>query len=232
MRVRVLFFGGLKELAGKSVEEVELREGARVADLLATYGSQLPQLGKWFASMAVAVNQQYARPETILKANDEVAFLPPVSGGSDDTPFVRIVREPIVPHDIIPLLERPQDGAIVIFDGMVRNHSRNRTTLYLEYDAYESMALTKLQELVAEAKQRFTIRNVALVHRLGHLEVGESSVLIAVFSAHRADAFDACRWIIDTLKRTVPIWKKEYFEDGAVWADGDPFPDEIPRANS
>lgn len=232
MRVRVLFFGGLKELAGKSVEEVELREGARVADLLATYGSQLPQLGKWFASMAVAVNQQYARPETILKANDEVAFLPPVSGGSDDTPFVRIVREPIVPHDIIPLLERPQDGAIVIFDGMVRNHSRNRTTLYLEYDAYESMALTKLQELVAEAKQRFTIRNVALVHRLGHLEVGESSVLIAVFSAHRAAAFDACRWIIDTLKRTVPIWKKEYFEGGAVWADGDPFPDEIPRANS
>jgi len=163
-----------------------------------------------------------------LNTNDEVALLPPVSGGTlDEAPLVRLVRGRIVPHDIVPALELPEDGAIVIFDGVVRNHSRNRKTLSLEYEAYEPMALQKLQELAAEARQRFAIRNVALVHRLGRIEIGESSVLIAVFSAHRAAAFDACRWLIDTLKRTVPIWKKEYFEDGAVWADGEPFPAEI-----
>jgi len=180
----------------------------------------------------MAVNQQYASADTSLHSGDEVALLPPVSGGANDQPLVRLARERIVPHDIIPAMERPEDGAIVIFDGIVRNHSRNRKTLYLEYDAYEPMALLKLQELASSATARFAIRNVVLVHRLGRLEIGESSVLIAVFSAHRAAAFDACRWLIDTLKKTVPIWKKEHFEDGAVWADGDPFPPDIPRANS
>jgi molybdopterin synthase catalytic subunit len=132
-----------------------------------------------------------------------------------------------VAQEIIPPLERPEDGAITIFDGIVRNHSRGRTTLYLEYEAYEAMALKKMEELAAEALSRYAIRNVAVVHRLGRLEIGESSVLVAVFSAHRAAAFDACRWLIDTLKQTVPIWKKEFFEDGAVWAQGDPFPAEL-----
>jgi MoaE-MoaD fusion protein len=127
----------------------------------------------------------------------------------------------------VPAMERPEDGAIVIFDGVVRNHSRGRRTLYLDYEAYEDMARQKLQELADEARQRFAVRNLVIVHRLGRIEIGESSVLIAVFSAHRAAAFEACRWLIDTLKRTVPIWKKEYFEDGAVWADGEPFPAEV-----
>jgi molybdopterin synthase catalytic subunit len=231
MRVRVLFFGVLKDLAGKSVDELDLPEGSVARHVLQHYESRFPALKNLLPSLAVAINQQYAGADVPLNSNDEIALLPPVSGGANaDQPLVRLVRERIVPHDIVPAMERAEDGAIVIFDGVVRNHSRNRKTLYLEYEAYEAMALSKLQELVAEAVRRFAIRNVALVHRLGHLEIGESSVLIAVFSAHRAPAFEACRWLIDTLKRTVPIWKKEYFEDGAVWADGESFPEEIPKA--
>ena len=232
MRVRVLFFGMLKELVGKPTDTLELPEGARVRDVLAHYEEQSPQLRPSLGSLAVAVNQQYSSVTTEIRNGDEIALLPPVSGGAGEPPVVRLVRERIVPHDIIPPTERPEDGAIVIFDGIVRNHSRNRRTLYLEYEAYETMALAKLEELANEAKRRFAIRNVVVVHRLGHLDIGESSVLIGVFSAHRAAAFEACRWLIDTLKKTVPIWKKEFFEDGAVWADGEPFPAEIKPANS
>lgn len=229
----MLFFGMLKDLVGKPEESIDLQDGASVRDVLAQYASKFPRFNQSLGAVAVAVNQSYAGPDTVLKASDEIALLPPVSGGaSEDESLVRLVRERIVPHDLIPPMERPEDGAIVIFDGIVRNHSRGRTTLYLVYEAYEGMALEKLRELATQAQQRFAIRTVALVHRLGKLEIGESSVLIVVFSAHRAAAFDACRWIIDTLKSTVPIWKKEYFEDGAVWADGEPFPAEIPRANS
>jgi len=232
MRVRVLFFGMLRDLVGKSSDVIDVREGASIRDVLDEYEARIPRLKDSLPSVALSVNQQYAAPDRKLNHDDEIALLPPVSGGSCDQLFVRLVRERIVPHDIIPAMERPEDGAIVIFDGIVRNHSRNRKTLYLDYDAYEAMALAKLEELATEATQRFAIRNVALVHRLGRLEIGETSVLIAVFAAHRSAAFDGCRWLIDTLKRTVPIWKKEHFEDGAVWADGDPFPAEIPRANS
>ena len=210
---------------------------------MAVCEARFPKIEGSVPSLACAINQEYSEPDSSLKDDDEVALLPPVSGGSEDAPtdaadrpsatfLVKLVRERIVPHEIIPAMERPEDGAVVVFDGIVRNHSRNRKTLYLEYEAYEAMALAKLRELAGEATNRFAIRNVALVHRLGHLEIGESSVLIAVFSAHRAPAFEACRWLIDTLKRTVPIWKKEHFEDGAVWADGEPFSSEIPRANS
>ena len=125
----------------------------------------------------------------------------------------------------VPALHRrvrgPDDGAIAIFDGFVRNESHGRATKYLDYEAYEAMALDKMREIGAELHQNFAIHRVAIVHRLGRLEIGETSILIAVSAAHRAAAFDACRYAIDTLKRTVPIWKKEYFEDGAVWADGE-----------
>ena len=119
----------------------------------------------------------------------------------------------------------------MVFEGVVRNQTRGRKTLYLEYEAYEGMALQQMESLALEALKQFQVREVALVHRLGRLEIGETSVLVVVASAHRAAAFDACRWLIDTLKRTVPIWKKEYFEDGAVWADGEPFPSEIPQGS-
>jgi len=227
MQVRVLFFGILKDLAGRDSDVLSLPESATAGDVIEHYDNS-PRMRGRLKTTAISVNQEYARPELPLKSGDEVALLPPVSGGGpDDAAWVKLVRERIVPHDIVPRLERPEDGAIVIFDGVVRNHSRGRRTLYLDYEAYESMALEKLRELAGSARERFAIRNLALVHRLGRIEIGESSVLIAVFSAHRAAAFEACRWLIDTLKRTVPIWKKEYFEDGAVWADGEPFPEHV-----
>ncbi len=133
----------------------------------------------------------------------------------------QLVRGPIDAPALIAHVRTPGDGAIVTFDGFVRNQSHNRPTLYLDYEAYESMALAKMREIGAQLHEKFAIHGVAIVHRLGRLEIRETSVFIAVSAPHRAAAFDACRFAIDTLKRTVPIWKKEYFEDGAVWADGE-----------
>lgn len=129
-------------------------------------------------------------------------------------------------------LKAGEDGAVVVFDGIVRNNTRGRQTLFLNYEAYEEMALKQMSSIVTEAAAKFAIRDVALVHRLGKLQIGETSVFIAVASAHRGAAFDACRWLIDTLKKTVPIWKKEHFVDGAVWADGEPFPVDIAIASA
>jgi molybdopterin synthase catalytic subunit len=120
-----------------------------------------------------------------------------------------------------------EDGAVVVFDGIVRNHTRGRRTLYLDYEAYEEMAVRQMRELGLKARERFAMRQVTMVHRLGRLEIGATSVLIVVAAAHRSAAFEACRWLIDALKQTVPIWKKETFADGAVWAPGEPFPKEI-----
>ncbi len=232
MRVRVLFFGVLQDLAETSSDTVDLPEGASVRDLLAHYAGRSPGLKQSMSSLAVAVNQEYAGPETQLTANDEVALLPPVSGGTGQSipRRVSIVREKIDTSGILQRIKRDDDGAAVVFEGVVRNQTRGRKTRYLDYEAYESMALQKMEELAERALGQFQVRDVTMVHRLGRLEIGEASVLIVVASPHRAAAFDACRWLIDTLKRTVPIWKKEYFEDGAVWADGEPFPAEIPRA--
>src|SRR5450631_2280691 len=236
MRVRVLFFGILKEIVGKPADEIDLPDGASVRDVLARYESHMPRLRESLPSLALAVNQQYAGPDTKLKPDDEVALLPPVSGGAPEPAgrqrYATIVREVIDTQRVVDALKRGEDGAALVFEGVVRNQTRGRKTLYLDYEAYEEMALQQMDSLANQALQQFQIRDVAIVHRLGRLEIGETSVLIAVASAHRAAAFDACRWLIDTLKRTVPIWKKEHFEDGAVWADGEPFPAEIPRANS
>jgi MoaE-MoaD fusion protein len=236
MRVRVLFFGMLKDAAGKSSEVVEVASNASLRDLLAVCEARIPKLKESMPSLAVAVNQEYAGPDKRLRENDEVALLPPVSGGAPDDKttkiYASIVRSPIDTQCILNELKHGDDGAALVFEGIVRNQTRGRKTLYLDYEAYEEMALQQMELLAAQALQQFQIRDVAIVHRLGRLEIGETSVLIAVVSAHRAAGFDACRWLIDTLKRTVPIWKKEHFEDGAVWADGEPFPTEIPRANS
>ena len=235
MLIRVLFFGMLKDLVGQSTATVELPEGARVQDLLSHYAGQFPRLGEMLPALALSVNQEYSRGDRRLCAGDEVALLPPVSGGSggpgsaepEPGGRVRIVRERITTQAVLELLKLPEDGAAVVFEGVVRNHTRGRRTLYLDYEAYEAMALGQMRALADQAQARFGVRDVAIVHRLGRLEIGETSVLIVVASAHRGPAFEACRWIIDTLKKTVPIWKKEYFEDGAVWADGEPFPQEI-----
>jgi molybdopterin synthase catalytic subunit len=228
MRVRVLFFGVLKDLVGRTGESLELPDGAVVREVLSHYLSEVPRMREALASIAVAVNQEYAGAETVLRSDDEVALLPPVSGGSGKA--ASIVRDAIDTQGVLARIKRAEDGAAVVFEGVVRNQTRGRRTLYLEYEAYEEMALDQMEGLAEQALKQFPVREVRLVHRLGRLEIGETSVLIVVGSAHRSAAFDACRWLIDTLKRTVPIWKKEFFEDGAVWADGEAFPEEIPRA--
>jgi molybdopterin synthase catalytic subunit len=144
---------------------------------------------------------------------------------------VEIVDAPIPAEAIVAEIKAGGDGAVCVFDGIVRDNTRGRRTLYLDYEAYREMALEQMRGLADEAVKRYGVRDVAMVHRLGRLQVGETSVLIAVASAHRAAAFDACRWLIDTLKKTVPIWKKETFVDGAIWADGEPFPEEIAAAS-
>ncbi|MGO9402579.1 MAG: molybdenum cofactor biosynthesis protein [Terriglobales bacterium] len=231
MKIRVLFFGLLKDLAGRPSETVELPEGARARDVISHCARQAPRLEAMAPSLAISVNQEYSGTDRVLREGDEVGLLPPVSGGSADGDEVRgevrIVRERIDTEAVVRRLKRPADGAAVIFDGVVRDNTRGRRTRYLDYEAYEAMALKQMESLAAEARARFGVRGASIVHRLGRLEIGETSVLIVVAAAHRGAAFEACRWIIDTLKKTVPIWKKEYFEDGAVWADGEAFPEEI-----
>ena len=141
--------------------------------------------------------------------------------------LIQIVDAPIDAEAIVAAIKAGSDGAVCVFDGIVRDNTRGRQTLHLDYEAYRDMALAQMNKLAKEAVETFGVRDIALVHRLGRLTIGETSVLIVVASAHRAAAFDACRWLIDTLKKTVPIWKKETFADGAVWADGEPFPDEL-----
>lgn len=196
--------------------------------MYASYAEKFPRLAEFRLSVAAAINQEYASWNARPRAGDEIAFLPPVSGGSSERfeDILQIVRERIPTEQIVAALKAAEDGAVVQFEGIVRNHSHGKSTLYLEYEAYESMALAKMREIGVHMRQAFAINRLALVHRLGRLEIGETSVLVAVSSAHRAAAFDACRYGIDTLKRLVPIWKKEYFSDGAVWSEGEKIPAE------
>jgi molybdopterin synthase catalytic subunit len=242
MRVRVLYLGMLRDIVGCQHEVVALAEGTRLSDLYSQLEQRCPKLTGLRNSIALALNQEYSNAAAELHDNDEVALIPPVSGGSQDedstdehllpliSEHARLVKGPIKTAPILAAIKHPEDGAVAIFDGIVRNNSRGRRTLYLDYSAYEPMALRQMEQLARQALANYAIRDVRLVHCLGQLQIGESSVYIAVASAHRAAAFDACRWLIDTLKKTVPIWKKEYFEDGAVWADGEPFPPEVPLA--
>jgi molybdopterin synthase catalytic subunit/molybdopterin converting factor small subunit len=233
IQVQVLPFGVLKDWLGAQAATVEVREGATVAELLAQLSAE--HGGMQLRGIAVSVNAEYAQVGQVLRAGDEVGLLPPVSGGSgemgagakDANPggSVRLTRESIDGARWAAEAKRGEDGAVVVFDGIVRNNTRGRKTLHLDYEAYEEMALKQMEALAVEARAKFGVREVKIVHRLGRLQVGETSVLIVVASAHRGQAFDACRWVIDTLKKTVPIWKKETFEDGVVWADGEPFPD-------
>jgi molybdopterin converting factor subunit 1 len=227
MEIRVLFFGVLTDLVGSRGERLNLPDGATLSDVLEHYASRVPKLGEFSSSIAMSINQEYAGLDTALNAGDEVALLPPVSGGAARA---MIVRAKIDTPCLVNAIKHPEDGAAVVFEGIVRNNTRGRQTRYLEYEAYETMALHEMERLCERALNQFPIRDARIIHRLGHLEIGETSVLIVVASAHRGAAFDACQWLIDTLKKTVPIWKKEYFKDGAVWADGEPFPGEIARA--
>ena len=140
---------------------------------------------------------------------------------------VEILDRVLPTAEVMEEIKAGADGAVCVFDGIVRNNTRGRQTLFLDYDAYREMAQTQMEGIAAEAMQKFAVRDVALLHRLGRLHIGETSVLIVVASAHRGAAFEACRWLIDTLKKQVPIWKRETFADGVVWADGEPFPETV-----
>ena len=230
MQVHILPFGILKDWLDGST--LELPEGATVGallDRLAMRRDGIPA-GTW-SSIAVSVNHEYAGAGQVLREGDEVGLLPPVSGGVDDEAAgegrIALVREVIDAVSLVTAAKDGSDGAVVVFDGIVRDNTRGRKTLHLDYEAYEEMALKQMRELAAQARERFGVRHVTIVHRLGRLLVGETSVLIVVASAHRSHAYEASRWLIDTLKKTVPIWKKETFVDGAVWADGEPFPENI-----
>lgn len=218
MQVTVLFFGILKDVMKGERRTLDLPMGTTVDALLLAL---LPERSQLRSALAAAVNQNYVDGNHLLQQGDEIALLPPVSGGSAS---VRLTRDPIETAAITASIKQGEDGAVVVFDGIVRNNTRGRRTLFLVYEAYEAMAVAQMEKLAQDAVATHGVRQVVIVHRLGKLEVGETSVLIAVASAHRGQAFEACRWIIDTLKKTVPIWKKEHFEDGAVWADGEPFP--------
>ncbi len=236
MQVHILPFGILKDWIVSTT--LELPEGATVGRLLeklSSNGSGVP--ASTWTSIAVSVNAEYAQPTHILRDGDEVGLLPPVSGG-DRSPLdlglevkppaaIALTRQPIDAAPLVAAAKAGEDGAVVVFDGIVRNNSRGRQTLHLDYESYEDMALKQMNDLAAQARERFGVRHVTIVHRLGRLAVGETSVLIVVASAHRAQAYEASRFLIDTLKKTVPIWKKETFVDGAVWSDGEPFPENI-----
>jgi molybdopterin synthase catalytic subunit len=245
MQVCVIPFGILKEWLSPAGHTVELPEGTTVGTLLELLCARLPERAPKdaFRGIAVGVNAEYARASQVLYEGDEVGLLPPVSGGGTARPgtarlanaleessgeanvFVGLTREAIDAEGIVAAAKSGEDGAVVVFDGIVRNHSRGRRTLHLDYEAYEKMAVRQMRELGRKARERFGVRQVTMVHRLGRLEIGETSVLIVVASAHRSAAFEACRWLIDSIKQIVPIWKRETFADGAVWAPGEPFPE-------
>ena len=220
MKVNVLFFGITHDLTGCAQEQVELPDGESLEGLRRQYEGRFPRLLSLGDSLLLSVNQQVSRGDTALRDGDEVAFLPPVSGGAGSD-FVRLTRSPIAVSELATQLRARDDGAVVTFEGIVRDHSGERATLYLEYEAYEPMAIRKMEDVGREAKQQFAIDGIGMIHRLGRLEIGETSVAIIVSAEHRRAAFAACQYAIDRLKQIVPIWKKEYFADGAVWAEGE-----------
>ncbi len=220
MKVKVLFFGMAQDWTGVKQEEVQIVEGESLDDLWSRCESRFPRLKEFAGSLLAAVNQEIAERSRPLRDGDEVAFMPPVSGGTSDD-FYSITRDPIHSHELARRLKAPHDGAVVVFEGIVRDHSHGRRALYLEYEAYEPLAIRKMEEIGREVKEKFAIDRIGMVHRVGRLDIGETSVAILVTAAHRHAAFEACHHAIDRLKQIVPIWKKEYFSDGAVWAEGE-----------
>lgn len=227
MQVKVIYFGILREFSGVQSEVIKAAAGVTTGEILAQLRSRYSKIDRFANSIAIAVNLEYSPLERVLKDNDEVALIPPVSGG---IARCAIVRDPIRTQEISEQLRAGEDGAVIVFEGIVRNNTKGRKTLYLDYEAYEPMAVREMESLCDRAMSDYKIRDVRIVHRVGRLEIGETSVVIVVASAHRGAAFDAARFLIDTLKKKVPVWKKEYFEDGAVWADGEPFPADVPTA--
>jgi molybdopterin synthase catalytic subunit len=220
VQVRLLFFASIKDIVGSGQIDVEIRSGSTVGSLLSELEQQYPRIAGYRSILLTSVNEEYANPETTIADGDEVAFFPPVSGGTFQSEFYRITHDAIDARAIASQLQRPEAGAICIFEGVVRNNSKGKTTRYLIYEGYETMALAKMEEIGMFVRKAWDIDAVGIVHRLGRLEIGETSVAIIITSAHRRASFDACEYTIDRLKKIVPIWKKEFFEDGEVWVEG------------
>jgi molybdopterin synthase catalytic subunit len=239
MRITVLFFGMLKDLVGRSQEELDVPEGASLETVFGHYASQFPKLREMAGSVVIARNQEFADPETLVGDGDEVALMPPVSGGSDaaspwlahsekPAAFYALTRLPIDARALAAKMLAGDDGALITFEGVVRNQSKGRRTLYLDYECYVPLALKKMEEIGAGILKSHPVRAIGMVHRLGRLEIGEASVVIVVASAHRKPAYEASLEAINRLKRLVPVWKKEYFEDGEVWVEGE-WESSVPR---
>ncbi len=229
VRVRVLFFGQLKDIVGRSQDTIEVGETADLAAVFERYSSEYPRLTELRKSIVLARNQQFSDPGTPVSEGDEIAFLPPVSGGTGgyshvvEEPgiFVALTREAVDTKEVIGRMLRPEDGAFVNFEGVVRNNTKGRATKFLDYECYEAMAIRTMAELARELKAQYAITGMAMVHRLGRMEISETSVAIVATAPHRRPAFDAALDGINRLKKTVPIWKKEHFEDGEVWVEGE-----------
>jgi molybdopterin synthase catalytic subunit len=207
MNVTVRLFAGLRELAGESRRELELPDGATVADVWPAL-----DLGAEPGGLVYAVNRSYAETAAPLADGDEVGLIPPVSGGA-----FRLSDEAVSLDDVVREVATDRAGAIATFTGTVRDNARGRDVDHLEYEAYEGMAEQTMAELAESLKAKYEIEEVAIHHRIGRVEIGEPSVVIAVSGAHRADALAACKEAIDTLKETVPLWKKEIYEGGEEW---------------
>ncbi|HEY3836400.1 MAG TPA: molybdenum cofactor biosynthesis protein MoaE [Bryobacteraceae bacterium] len=230
MTVKVLFFGQLKDVTGKAEDRLDLANDASLERVFRYYADKFPKIGEMAKSIVMARNQEFADLSSPVADGDEIAFLPPVSGGSGPwiheitTPeghFFGLTRQPIDSQALAAFVRRGEDGAVVVFEGVVRNNTKGRATLYLDYECYEGMAIRKIAEIGREIAASMSIGHIAIVHRLGRMEIGEASVSVVVSAPHRKAAFDAALEGINRLKRLVPIWKKEYFADGEVWVEGE-----------
>ena len=217
MRVRVRLFARYREATGRERLELDLPDNGTVESAWSAVVHRHPELEPYRPFTLFAVGHDYVSPEHRLHADDELCLFPPVSGGSGVDRY-QVVTAPLSPDAVAAAVDDPGAGGVVVFSGIVRNETGGRPVKYLEYEAHAPMAEAKMREIGDAVHARWPgVKRVAMLHRVGRLEIGESSVLIAVSAAHRGDAFEACRYAIDTLKRTVPVWKKEHFEDGEVW---------------
>jgi molybdopterin synthase catalytic subunit/molybdopterin converting factor small subunit len=212
----------LKDICGRTEDRLELPAAASLRSVFDHYASEFPALRDMAKSIVLARNHEFGNPGDLLAEGDEVALLPPVSGGSlPDDHFFELTREAIDTRAAEERILQGIDGAIVTFQGVVRNNTRGRATLRLEYECYEPMAIRKMTEIGREIAGQFAISRIAMIHRLGRMEIGEASVVVIAAAPHRRPAFDAALEGINRLKKTVPIWKKEFFADGEVWVEGE-----------
>ena len=220
--VRTRLFARLRELAGTDSENVEVRAGATVADVYNALRKSHPGLDVSSESVRAAVNQEFADWDVVVADGDEVAFIPPVSGGAHAVGVLfELTTDPLDPRRLEAAVAHKGAGAISTFIGVVRDTSRGRSVTHLEYEAYGEMATAEMRKIAGEIAEKWPEARVAMAHRTGWLEIGEASVVVSVSCPHRAEAIDACRWGIDRLKESVPIWKKEYAADGTYWIEGD-----------